>query len=110
VAILKAGAFKSIAESYGVLKIHPNTHLYTSDRLLNSFPGRIFEIEKFVKADNKLIRENFPEGKANILVRNYPLTVAGLKKKTGLIEGGEKYLIGFSGRTKKFLMVGRRIA
>lgn len=110
VAILKAGAFKSVAQKCAVLKIQSNTHLYTSDELIESFPGRIFEIEKLVKPDNKMIREYFPEMKANILVRNYPMTVAGLKKKTGLIEGGEKYLIGFSGRNKKFLVVAHRIA
>lgn len=109
VAILKAGAFKSVAEKYAVMKIQANTHLYTSDQLINSFPGRIFEIEKSVKPDKKMIKEHFPEMKANILVRNYPMTVVELKKKTGLIEGGETYLIGFSGRTKKFLVVARRL-
>ncbi len=108
-AIQKAGAFKSIAKTFGLTKIHPNTHLYTSDKIVSNFPGRVFKIEAVVKSDKKELLKYFPEGKANITTRNYPLTPEALKKKTGLNDGGEKFLIGFSGEKKKFLVVGERI-
>jgi len=109
-SILKGGAFKSIADKYGLLKIHPSTHLYTSEDIIPHFPGRIFKIESMTKSDLKSLKKHFPEMKANIILRNYPATVDELKKKTKLIEGGEKYLIGFSGMKKKYLTLCERIS
>jgi hypothetical protein len=108
-SILKAGAFKAIAQKFSLGKLHPSTHLYTSERLVNNFPGRIFKIEAFLKADAKFARAHFPGGKVNVLTRNYPLTPDQLKKKLKLQDGGEKYLIGCSGERKKFLLAADRI-
>lgn len=108
-SILKAGAFKTIAKEFKVRKLHPSTHLYTSDHLIQNFPGRIFKVESFVKADPKTLKEFFSEGKANITTRNYPLSVEELKKKTGLKDGGDKFLIGFSGMKAKHLVVATRV-
>ncbi len=108
-SILKAGAFKTLGVQFNLCKLHPNTHLYTSDQYLENFPGRKFKIEAFVKPDRKTLKEFFPEGKANITTRNYPLSVDELKKKTGLKDGGDKFLIGFSGVKAKYLGVMTRI-
>ena len=108
-SILKAGAFKSIGLENNLFKLHPSTHFYTSDLLLKNFPGRVFEIEAFIKPDPKIMLHHFPDGRGNVTTRNYPLTPEQLKKKTGLKEGGEKFLIGFSGVDKKFLVVAQRL-
>ena len=108
-SILKAGAFKTVCKNFALLKVHPNTHLYTSDSLISNFPGRVFEIEAFVKPVKKDLLNYFPEGKANITTRNYPLSPEQLKKKTGLKDGGDKFLIGFSGEGEKFLVVAVRL-
>jgi hypothetical protein len=108
-SILKAGAFKSVANVFNIAKLQASTHLYTSDTLIEYFPGRIFKIDARVKPHPKVLKEFFPEGKANITTRNYPLSVEDLKKKTGLKDGGERYLIGFSGRNEKFLVVAIRL-
>ena len=108
-SILKGGAFKSIADAYGVQKIHPNTHLYTSASLNQEFPGRKFLVETLIKGRADEIKTHFPNGKANVTTRNYPLSTDALKKKSGLTDGGDKYLIGFSGQGKKFLVVARRV-
>jgi 16S rRNA G966 N2-methylase RsmD len=108
-SILKAGAFKSIGHKFKISKLHPSTHLYTSNQLIEKFPGRIFKVEAFVKADPKTLKAFFPEGKANITTRNYPLSVEALKKKTGLKDGGDQYLIGFSGMKAKYLAAAKRI-
>jgi hypothetical protein len=106
--ILKAGAFKTIGHRYGLSKLQVNTHLYTSDQLVNSFPGRIFRIENR-KPDTARLKADLPEGKANVFVRNYPLLPEQLKKKLKIQDGGEKYLIGFSGAKEKFLVVATRV-
>lgn len=108
-SLLKSGAFKTIASVFNVYKIHPNTHLYTSDDFIADFPGRIFYIEAFLKSDVKMMKNVFDSGKANIFVRNYPLSVKEIRKKTGLKEGGDKFLIGCSGLKKKFLLAGARL-
>jgi hypothetical protein len=71
------------------------------------FPGRVFRINEIVKP-TKNLRDSFANGKANILLRNYPLSVEELKKKTNLIEGGDDYLIGCSGVKEKWLLVATR--
>lgn len=92
VAILKAGAFNSIGNAFYLQKLHPNSHLYTSNKLLNDFPGRRFFIEERTKLNKKELAILLPNKKANITRRNFPLSVANIRKKTGLKEGGDKYL------------------
>jgi len=108
-ALLKAGAFKMIAQKFQLDKLHPSTHMYTSPSLLENFPGRIFEIIEPVKPSSKSLTILFPDGKANVTTRNYPLSVEELKKKTKLKDGGANYLIGFSGQREKFLVAARRL-
>jgi len=108
-SILKAGAFKTVGTRFQLNKIHPSTHLYTSNDLLRGFPGRIFQIESIVKPDLKILKQYFPDGKANITTRNYPLSPQQLKLKTKLKDGGEKFLIGFSGKNQKFLVAANRV-
>jgi len=102
-SIMKGGAFKSIANEFKVLKVSSNTHLYTSQEVIDDFPGRVFEILDFVKPDKKL------RGQANILLRNYPMSVEELKKKTGLKEGGDQYVIGCSGVKEKWMFTAARV-
>lgn len=107
-SILKAGAFKSIGSAFQIHKIHQNTHLYTSDKLIPNFPGRIFKIEEN-ESDERKIQSAFPDKKANVTTRNYPLTPEQLKKKFKLTDGGKKFLIAFFGQTKKFLTIATRV-
>lgn len=92
-SLLKAGAFRSIATAYPVKKLHPNSHLYTSDTLITDFPGRIFRIVSQCSFNKKEIKENLADlKKANLTVRNFPATVAELRKRINLAEGGDTYL------------------
>ena len=92
-ALMKAGAFKLLAQAYSLQKLHPNSHLYTSTALANDFPGRSFALLYAGKPDKALIRQLFPFGQALISSRNHPLSVPQLSKKLGLKEGGERYLM-----------------
>jgi len=91
-AILKSGAFKLVGARFGLAKLAIDSHLYTADKRRDDFPGRIFEVISRV-AIEKGLHQQFKNGQANILTRNFPLSVEQLKKKTGLIEGGDDYLI-----------------
>lgn len=92
-SLLKAGAFRSITAAYPVKKLHPNSHLYTSDVLITDFPGRVFRIVNQCSFNKKEIKESLADlKKANITIRNFPATVAELRKRINLTEGGDTYL------------------
>ena len=97
-AILKAGAYKLIAEQFHLLKLDVNTHLYASDTLIPNFPGRVWRITE--KQDLK---------QANILCRNYPLTPDQLKKKLHLRDGGTAFVIGCRVAGKPTLFYAERV-
>lgn len=92
--ILKAGAFRSFAQRFGLQKLHANSHLYTSEAFNSDLPARIFEVVSIFDNPKKQIQQTFKNGKANVLTRNYSLTPEELKKKYKLKDGGEDYLIG----------------
>jgi 16S rRNA G966 N2-methylase RsmD len=108
-AIMKAGAFKLIAQRYALRKIHQHTHWYTSDVCIAHFPGRIFRLEEEIKSNAKDTLKIIPSGKANVVVRNYPLSAEALKQKLKLKDGGDVYVLGFTGISRKHLFVASRI-
>ncbi|GAB3514726.1 THUMP-like domain-containing protein [Emticicia fontis] len=91
-AILKAGAFKTIAQVYGLEKLASNSHLYTSDTLKKDFPGRNFICEAVCKFDKKEILARLDNNQANVSIRNFPMKPDEIKKKLGLKDGGDTYL------------------
>lgn len=90
-AVLKAGLFNEVSATYGLTKLHPNSHLYTSDALI-PFPGRSFEILSSNRYKAKTLRNLLGLKKANITIRNFHESVAQVRKRTGIAEGGEDYL------------------
>lgn len=108
-AILKAGAFKSVADQFGLQKLHANTHLYTSDQVVSQFPGRVFSIMEGLSMNKKALRKAIPEMKANITVRNFPMTVTEIRKKSGLKEGGNKYLFGLTDVKGRHLLLCEKV-
>lgn len=105
--MLKGGAFKRIAQGLGISKLAPNSHLYTSHRRIE-FPGRAFKVLESVKLDKSLVTK-FSGGQVNIITRNYPLRPEEIKKKTGLTDGGDLYLICTQGIDQKFILIAERI-
>ncbi len=91
-AILKSGGINNLGLQYGLDKLHPNSQLFTSESLVQEFPGRIFECTDILKYDKKVIKKVISSGKANITTRNFPYSVAQIRKKTGLKDGGNEYL------------------
>jgi hypothetical protein len=108
-SLLKAGSFKLVATTYGLSKLAIHTHLYTGNTITKNFPGRIFKVLGLVKPDAKTIRSRIPDGKANVLTRNYPVSADALKKKLKLTDGGGFYVLAFSGIQKKYVALCERI-
>ncbi len=109
-ALLKAGAFRSIAQKLGLAKLHVNSHLYTSQTLRENFPGRTFKLLATCKLDKKELAQHLPEGKANIAVRNFPMSVAEIRKKTGLQDGGDKYLFATTDyQNRKVILICEKV-
>lgn len=106
-AIMKAGAFKWVSQRFEVKKLSLNSHLYTSGHL-QDFPGRAFRVIEKTKFDKRL-KDHFADGYVNILTRNYPLSVEEIKKKTGLKEGGDQYLIATQSENEKHVVIAERI-
>lgn len=104
-AVLKAGAFKTFALRHELAKLHPHTHIYTSQDFPAGVPGRVFQVMGEIKLNRKTLQAAFPDGKANVLVRNHPLKAVELKTRYRLKDGGEDYLIACTpadGRPKAF--------
>ncbi|ARK12364.1 SAM-dependent methyltransferase [Fibrella sp. ES10-3-2-2] len=91
-ALLKAGAFRLAGVRFGLAKLAPHSHLYTSAEYLPTFPGRVFIINALCRADRKSLQVHVPGGQANLTVRNFPQPVDVLRKQLNLREGGNVYL------------------
>lgn len=92
-SVMKAMAFKSVAEHFHLEKLHPSSQLYTSDTLIPDFPGRIFDIKDSSHFNKKELKNLLKDiHKANLTVRNFPLSVAELRKRLKLSDGGSDYL------------------
>jgi len=97
-SILKAGVFNLISERYKLKKLHPNTHIYTSEQKNTDFPGRILQMESIESKQIKK-KEQF-----NIITKNYPLKPEDIKKKYGIKDGGKNYLIFTQSKKGKIIL------
>ena len=92
-SVMKAGCFDEIARAYGVSAISRNSHLFLSDHETDGFPGRSFAIDAVTTMNKRQLRQTLSGMKqANIAVRNFPLSVAELRKRLKLNDGGDTYI------------------
>ena len=92
-SVMKAGCFDEIARAYGVSAVSRNSHLFLSDREIDGFPGRSFAIDAVTTMNKRQLRQTLSGMKqANIAVRNFPLSVAELRKRLKLNDGGDTYI------------------
>jgi 16S rRNA G966 N2-methylase RsmD len=111
VAIMKSGSFRFVAQHFDLQKIAPHSHLYTSENLVKNFQGRIFKIEAVCKLDKKEMSKYLTDKKANITIRNFPLTVQQIRDKLKLTDGGNEYLFATTdAQNQKIVIVCRKIA
>ena len=92
-SIMKAGCFDELAAAYGVSPVSRNSHLFLSDEPIEDFPGRSFVVECVTTMNKGELRKALVGiEKANIATRNFPLTVAELRRRLKIKDGGDVYI------------------
>ena len=92
-SLMKAGCFNAVAERYNVKVMAQNSHLLVSAADVEDFPGRRFFVDAVSTMNKKELRAMLAGiDKANIAVRNFPMSVADLRKRLKLKDGGDIYL------------------
>jgi len=92
-SLMKAGCFSVLSERYGARMLSKNSHLFVSRDLIAAFPGRSFRIIAISSFNKKELKRHLSGiTKANIATRNFPLSVAELRKRLKLKDGGETYI------------------
>ena len=92
-SLMKAGCFGVLSERYGARMLSKNSHLFVSKEPIAVFPGRSFRIIAISSFNKKELKRHLSGiTKANIATRNFPLSVAELRKRLKLKDGGETYI------------------
>ncbi len=109
-ALMKAGLFGQLAQRYHVSPLAHNSHLFVAQQPVEGFPGRSFRIVDCSSMNkHELHQKIMPLRQANISVRNFPLTVAALRQRLKLSEGGSNYVFATTlASGEKILIVATR--
>ena len=92
-SIMKAGCFAEIEQAFEVSQLAPNSHLFASDQVIADFPGRKFRISAVTSMNKQELKQALKDiRQANIAIRNFPMSVADLRKRLKLSEGGNDYI------------------
>ena len=92
-SLMKAGCFGVLSERYDARMLSKNSHLFMSREPIAVFPGRSFRIIAISSFNKKELKRHLSGiTKANIATRNFPLSVAELRKRLKLKDGGETYI------------------
>ena len=92
-SLMKAGCFGVLSERYDARMLSKNSHLFVSQAPIEAFPGRSFRIIAVSSFNKKELKRHLAGiTKANIATRNFPLSVAELRKRLKLKDGGETYI------------------
>lgn len=105
-SLMKAGCFALICRRYGVSALSVNSHLFVSNSLIEHFPGRSFRLVAVSSFNKKDLRRTLSAiKKANLAVRNFPMSVADLRKKLKIKEGGTDYLFATTDANNNHLLL-----
>ena len=92
-SLMKAGCFGVLSDRYDARMLSKNSHLFVSQAPIDAFPGRSFRIIAVSSFNKKELKRHLSGiTKANIATRNFPLSVAELRKRLKLKDGGETYI------------------
>lgn len=108
-SVMNAGCFDALSKSFRVMQIAANSHLFVSDRLIDNFPGRHFEITGITTMNKKELKGFLTDcSQANITVRNFPMSVVDLRKRLHLKEGGDCYLFATTTQDRQHILIKTR--
>ena len=92
-SIMKAGCFGEVAARFDVSPLSANSHLFVSPHFIEDFPGRKFQISAISSTNKRELKTTLAGlTQANITVRNFPMTVAELRRRLKLSDGGDTYI------------------
>ena len=92
-SIMKAGCFAAVEQRFCIQQLDKNSHLFVSDHDISDFPGRRFTIEKTCSMNKRELKAALDGiDRANITVRNFPMSVTELRKRLKLKDGSDLYL------------------
>ena len=104
-AVMKAGCFGLLAERFGLMAVSQNSHLFFARSKADDFPGRTFIVESVGSMNRKELRTMLAgTEKANIAVRNFPLSAEALRKRLKLGDGGDTYIFAVTSATGEHLL------
>ena len=105
-AIMKGGAFATLQKRWDALQIGANSHLFVSEQWIDGFPGRAFAIDDIGTMGKKDVKRMLGGvRKANVAVRNVPLTAAQLAKKLKLADGGDVYVFATTDSDGRHILI-----
>ena len=109
-SIMKAGCFAELGKAYGIRAISSNSHLFLSADRVEDFPGREFVVEAVTTLNKRQLKQTLGcLQQANISVRNFPMSVAELRKRLKLRDGGDTYIFATTTREgERVLIVGHK--
>ena len=105
-SIMKAGCFNEIGHFYHICELSANSHLFVSLDEIGNFPGRRFCIERITTMNKHELKEALGSmERANITVRNFPMSVDALRKKLRLKEGGDAFIFATTDADGRHLLL-----
>lgn len=108
-ALMKSGCFGWIASTYGVKPVSANSHLFVSSRQVQCFPGRGFTVEAVLSLSKADIKRGLGSiSRANVAVRNFPMTAVQLRRRLKLGDGGDVYIFGTTADGRHVVLVCRK--
>ena len=110
-SIMKAGCFEAVSSVFSVQQLAQNSHLFVSGHQVDGFPGRSFQIAAISSMNKQELKKlSQTISQANISVRNFPLSVAELRKKLKIGDGGDTYIFATTlADGQRVLMICRRL-
>ena len=103
---MKAGCFAEVEQTFGVSQLAPNSHLFASDQAIADFPGRKFRVTAVTSMNKQELKQALKDiRQANIAVRNFPMSVADLRKRLKLSEGGNDYIFATTLTEEKKVLI-----
>ncbi len=105
-SLMKAGCFALIAQRYACRPVSRDSHLFLSSEPIPSFPGRGFAIRAITTMNKRELKAALGgTGRANVSVRNFPMTADALRKKLKLKDGGDTYIFGTTTADSRHVLI-----
>ena len=105
-SIMKAGCFSRLCETYHVRALGNNSHLFISPDKIDGFPGRGFHVNAVSTMNKKELKKNISGmAKANVAVRNFPMSADDLRKRLKLGDGGSIYIFATTAGERNHILL-----